>query len=262
MKWLISANCSIYDCATSFEDYKFIDWRQGNIKYEVGDTVYIYCIRPVKKIRFKCIVKKKDIPLKYIRDDKEYWNNDVEYKKSLKGKFIRLNLIDKIDTEKLNLENLLNNGLKVAPQGPKKLSGELLEYIEKNFNDSNQSDTFPEMIDKDVSVFEGLKKEITVNKYERSSYARAKCIEYNGTKCKICGMNFEEKYGKIGVGFIHVHHIKPIHEIGKEYKIDYKNDLIPVCPNCHAMLHRKINGKELTVEQLKSIVEERAKDRK
>ena len=48
-------------------------------------------------------------------------------------------------------------------------------------------------------------------------------------------MSFEDKYGEMGVGFIHIHHIVPISAIGKEYKINYKTDLVPVCPNCHAI---------------------------
>ena len=64
-------------------------------------------------------------------------------------------------------------------------------------------------------------------------------------------MSFEDKYGEIGTGFIHIHHIVPISEIGKEYEINYKTDLVPVCPNCHAMLHRKVNDRTLTIEELK-----------
>ena len=67
-------------------------------------------------------------------------------------------------------------------------------------------------------------------------------------------MNFEEKYGIVGKDFIHVHHIVPLNTIGEEYLVDYEKDLIPVCPNCHAMLHRKVNGKELTVEELKELL--------
>ena len=61
-------------------------------------------------------------------------------------------------------------------------------------------------------------------------------------------------YGELGKDFIHVHHIVPLNTIGEEYKVDYKNDLIPVCPNCHAMLHRKLNNKYYSIEELKSIV--------
>ena len=73
--------------------------------------------------------------------------------------------------------------------------------------------------------------------------------------CKVCNLNFKKVYGEIGEDFIHIHHIVPINEIGKNYKIDYKKDLIPVCPNCHSMLHRKLNGKEPTIEKLKLMME-------
>ncbi len=91
----------------------------------------------------------------------------------------------------------------------------------------------------DNDLFEGSKKQIIVNAYERSSQARQKCIEYYGTKCTICCFNFEKIYGDIGKDFIHVHHIKPLSEIDEKYKINPIEDLRPVCPNCHAMLHKR-----------------------
>lgn len=66
-------------------------------------------------------------------------------------------------------------------------------------------------------------------------------------------MNFEEVYGEIGKGFIHVHHIVPLSEINSEYKVNYKDDLIPVCPNCHSMLHKKIDGVQVSLDTLKKI---------
>lgn len=98
---------------------------------------------------------------------------------------------------------------------------------------------YPDDIE-DNNSFEGTKKQIIVNAYERSSKARQDCIEEYGYKCTICKFDFEEIYGKIGKGFIHVHHLKPLSEIDKEYKINPIKDLRPVCPNCHAMLHKKI----------------------
>ena len=61
--------------------------------------------------------------------------------------------------------------------------------------------------------------------------------------------DFARVFGALGEGFIHVHHIVPIGKIGKEYKIDPIADLIPVCPNCHAMIHR--TEPPLTIEQLR-----------
>jgi len=68
-------------------------------------------------------------------------------------------------------------------------------------------------------------------------------------------MSFEEQYGDIGKGFIHVHHKKPLAAIRSEYSINPKIDLIPVCPNCHAMLHS--SNPPLSVEKLKMIYESR-----
>ena len=105
--------------------------------------------------------------------------------------------------------------------------------INKHFIEEKQSEIFPETLDSQILLKEGIKVSIVVNKYERSSVARAKCIEYHGVKCSVCEIDFKSIYGEIGDGFIHVHHITPISEIKEEYKVDYKKDLIPVCPNCH-----------------------------
>ena len=104
----------------------------------------------------------------------------------------------------------------------------------------------------DPSDIEGHRKSVFVNIYERNPKVRKEAIEYHGTKCCVCDMSFEDKYGELGAGFIHIHHIVPISEIGQEYAINYKTDVVPVCPNCHAMLHRKVNGQTLTIEELKS----------
>lgn len=106
------------------------------------------------------------------------------------------------------------------------------------------------------SYNEGRVHQVWMNKYERSNIARKKCIEKYGCKCFVCGMDFEKTYGELGKGFIHVHHIVPLSNIGKSYQVDYEKDLIPVCPNCHAMLHKGINGKVLTIDELKEIIRE------
>ncbi|PKM51961.1 MAG: hypothetical protein CVV02_04910 [Firmicutes bacterium HGW-Firmicutes-7] len=86
---------------------------------------------------------------------------------------------------------------------------------------------------------EGSKKQIMVNAYERNPKARQACIEIHGTGCIICGFDFGEVYGGDFAGKIHVHHIKPLADIDDEYEVDPENDLVPVCPNCHMILHSK-----------------------
>jgi 5-methylcytosine-specific restriction protein A len=86
---------------------------------------------------------------------------------------------------------------------------------------------------------EGARKTVRVNAYERNPKARSACIAHHGYACAVCGMTFEERYGVLGKEFIHVHHLKPLALTDATYTIDPVDDLIPVCPNCHAMLHRK-----------------------
>ena len=80
---------------------------------------------------------------------------------------------------------------------------------------------------------------VTVNRYERSRYNRALCLKFYGFQCKGCGDLLEEKYGPIGVGVIHVHHIVPISQMGNSYRLNPIKDLVPLCPNCHNIVHRK-----------------------
>lgn len=114
----------------------------------------------------------------------------------------------------------------------------------------NSGITLPEEVDATKKYIEGAVKEISVNAYERNGKARDACIKEHGCTCAICSFNFEEVYGDIGEGYIHVHHIKPLSEKGGEYELDPINDLIPVCPNCHAMIHRS-KEQVLTVEELR-----------
>jgi 5-methylcytosine-specific restriction enzyme A len=115
---------------------------------------------------------------------------------------------------------------------------------------------YPEEIEtaeSDEQLSEGLKKTVTVNTYERNSRARHLCIKHWGTKCSACGFDFESIYGNLGSGYIHVHHLIPVSQIGKSYKIDPVNDLRPICPNCHAMVHAK--NPPLSISELQEIME-------
>ena len=100
-------------------------------------------------------------------------------------------------------------------------------------------------------IEDGTGKKISTTVYERNPKARKECIRIHGTKCYICGFDAKEVYGDEYEGKIHIHHKNAIHQIGKEYVVDPDKDLVPICPNCHMIIHIKINGEELTVEQLK-----------
>jgi 5-methylcytosine-specific restriction protein A len=99
----------------------------------------------------------------------------------------------------------------------------------------------PEEVSED-QILEGAVRQITVNAYERDPKARVRCIAAHGPVCCVCGLDFGEVFGRDFDGLIHVHHLRPLSEIGHEYAIDPVTDLRPVCPNCHALIH---HGRQL-----------------
>jgi len=89
------------------------------------------------------------------------------------------------------------------------------------------------------SFVEGNKFQVTLNRYERNPINRELCLQRKGYSCAICGFNFKDTYGQIGKHFIEVHHITPVSVLGPDYRINIDKDLIPVCSNCHSMLHKR-----------------------
>ena len=113
--------------------------------------------------------------------------------------------------------------------------------------------TYNENNDEDENFYnEGKAEKTYVNKYERNKKARQKCIEHYGCKCFTCNLLLSDIYGAIADDFIHVHHIKELSLIREEYTVSPIEDLRPLCPNCHAIIHRK--SPSLTIEELKEII--------
>lgn len=94
-----------------------------------------------------------------------------------------------------------------------------------------------EVVNPEIFI-EGATKNISVNAYERNPKARKECLEIYGYQCFVCHFDFKKTYGDIGLNFIHVHHEIALADIGQEYEVDPINDLKPLCPNCHAIIHR------------------------
>ncbi len=102
-----------------------------------------------------------------------------------------------------------------------------------------------------IPYHEGAQFSVVINKYERNQKAKKECLEHYKRICKICGFKDFETYGN-EIGIIEVHHIIPISEINEIYTVDPKQDLIPVCPNCHRALHSQ--RPPVTIEELKEII--------
>lgn len=88
---------------------------------------------------------------------------------------------------------------------------------------------------------------------ERSSKLRMIAIEHfthnNMICCDCCGFNFPKVYGTTyGKDCIEIHHIKPIFQYqGEKFEQVVTNalkNLLPVCPNCHRVIHKNNIGSD------------------
>lgn len=123
------------------------------------------------------------------------------------------------------------------------------DYYAANFDYASEIDD--EISDTDTYP-EGAVQSILVNQYERNPKARQACLDHFGYKCVICEFDFAERYGEIGKNYIHVHHKNPMNEVVDEYQVDPIKDLIPVCPNCHAIIHR--TRPQQTIEKMRILL--------
>jgi len=99
---------------------------------------------------------------------------------------------------------------------------------------------------------EGRRRVFYSTRYERDPKNRKRALEIHGYICAACGFDFGEVYGDRGFGYIEVHHTKPLGEESSEVYVDPHKDLIPLCANCHRIVHR---GEVLSIDKLKKIVE-------
>jgi hypothetical protein len=89
----------------------------------------------------------------------------------------------------------------------------------------------------DTYAVEGRKYQGIYTRYERSRSNRAIAIVVHGTTCAVCGFNFEQAYGETGAGYVEIHHRIPVHLMFEERVVDPIEELVPLCSNCHRMVH-------------------------
>jgi 5-methylcytosine-specific restriction protein A len=90
----------------------------------------------------------------------------------------------------------------------------------------------------ELGEVEGAKTLRMINSYERSRKNRSACISIYGMACFVCEIDFAAKYGARGQGYIEVHHREPVSMMNSPRALSPRDDLVPVCSNCHRMLHR------------------------
>lgn len=249
--WVIPCNVKSYDVIGAFNKLGTVDWKQSkNMKNaQAGDIVFIYVGKPYSELKYMCVIQEVNKSAVTISDEEFIVNgkNYVNY-----GNYMELKLLKVISSTNLSLEKLKENGLKGNIQGPRRLNEFLLEYVLFEVeNDSLEYINEPEL--ENILFKEGKIIKQFGTKYERNITLRKKALEIHGTKCIVCGFDFEDYYGELGKGFIEVHHLNPMYTIRQEVVVNPKTDLVPVCSNCHKMIHRK-KDKPLEIEELKKII--------
>ena len=160
---------------------------------------------------------------------------------------------DALNVEPLHLVNwgTQGGGIRIAPEAVNALEALWAGHVRTQGLEP-QRQGFPD--DEEIVFPEGATREITVKAFERSAAASALCKAMKGTVCRVCGLDFGRAYGHIGLGFIHVHHTKPL-ACGEQRRTTV-SDLEPVCPNCHNMLHKRCPP--FTIEELKEIMRQQS----
>jgi len=84
---------------------------------------------------------------------------------------------------------------------------------------------------------EGMPIEARSIRYERSQANRIRCLNFHGYDCVVCGFNFEQVYGDLGYRYVEVHHCLTVAEMPTGYRPDPTTEMVPLCANCHRMVH-------------------------
>jgi 5-methylcytosine-specific restriction enzyme A len=220
------------------------EWNKGYRTY--GDNIFIF--------------SNVGIPGRTGHDYNNYWDGDLfvweatklsnvnqpQIKKMLSGSKTVLLFTRTDDRSKFTFEGIVI-AKEVAKTAPVQIIWQFKEYPYESFEEKR-----PALAEEREPLYEGHLTRITINKYERNPLARRMCIEHHGTFCNVCSFDFYITYGELGKGYIHVHHLIPISSLGESYTLTPETDLIPVCPNCHSMIHKQIPP--VLPDELKEII--------
>jgi len=185
---------------------------------------------------------------------RKYTNALIAYEKFLDSKAFRgrANKATLTEAEKKEMkEKKKNRSSKTAQAEPKEMLDPMMPKD-----------------DEGGKLTEGRIHQVHVTKHERNRSLRQICLQHYGYVCQVCKIDFEKVYGEPGKQFIEVHHLNPIADTDGEHALDPVEGLVPLCSNCHSMIHRKPGGQPYTLQELRNLykvptwdkIEEKMKD--
>lgn len=115
----------------------------------------------------------------------------------------------------------------------------------------------------DIAIEEGNKAEVHSIILKRSRILRKMAIKYfsneNGSiSCRGCDFVADDVYGAGARGLIEIHHLQPLFlRNGQQLRVSLRDALkyvVPLCPNCHRVVHYDRN-RCISISELRRMVE-------
>ena len=133
--WIIPSNSNKFDLAKFLSKYdNEVDWKQS-ANFEVGDVVYIYSTKPEMRIRYKMEVIETNIPFDESLNDETCWTDKNEFNAGVENnRYFRLRLVKENKSSRLTIDELHMHGIKGWIQGPRKVSKDIIPFIEESIN--------------------------------------------------------------------------------------------------------------------------------
>lgn len=197
------------------------------------------------------VVSEPFLSLHWSGEDKDVPRVLIEFDTLLNPEKDPILTVDNLDKGNLSKQTWTpqSSGILIRPEVADELEEEWFEFLRTQ---NIRYRPFSGTTDTTITYVEGSATQVTQTRYERNVYARKECLKHYGYSCSVCDFNFEKFYGSLGYKFIHVHHLTQVATIKQEYKVNPIQDLRPVCPNCHSMLHKQ--NPPLTIDELKDII--------
>ena len=262
--WIISCNLKQYNIIGAFNDFDIIDWKQS-ANFEVGDVIYIYISHPVMEVRYKCVVIETNLST---RDQKDILYVAQQNTYENYGRYIRIRNLKTINL-KISAKDLENNGLNGRIQGPRRLVGELLGFINvcEAKNEKHKFDNIDLILDNQLNVelaknIAPFKNNYTYIPFPKSKqkpiqiqdklvYPRDKQVALNALsrakhRCEFNSghSSFISKY--TNYPYMEAHHLIPLaYQDQFEYSLDNESNIISLCSNCHNLIHYGTNQNEI-----------------
>lgn len=251
--WIVSSNPTVYDSIEGFKNESEIDWGNcANNHIEIDDIVYIYITRPLQRIAIKTVVTKINYKKDELLEGNYQFNRDDEDTEC--NNFIRLKLVNFLDSELLSITHLQNNGINGNIQGKRRVEEDTLRYIQSIEKGDTSNFILFDKLEKELKKGLQLSKHSSSREIERrlenankmpeqiqvltTAFKRNPDVIYtvlrraNGI-CERCNQKAPFIRKSDNTPYLEVHHLKQLSKGGE----DTVDNTIAVCPNCHRELH-------------------------